>query len=80
MKKINKYYLTVGKLRDILKGLPDNMPIYTADHDHSEWETNGRASYAEVRNQKDMSDYAKECLERDKGIFKRKGKYFVIGV
>jgi len=71
--------MTVGELRKALKGLPANMPCYNVDHDHSEWETNGRTKYAEVRNQKDMDDYAKQCLEKDQ-FFKIKGRYLAIGV
>ena len=72
-------HLTVGELQKALRGLPKDMPVYTVDHDHSEWETNGRASKAEVRNQEDMSEYAQESLEKD-DTFKIKGDYFIIGV
>lgn len=71
--------MTVGELRKALRGLPSNMPCYNVDHDHSEWETNGRTRYAEVRNQKDMGEYAQESLRKDPG-FKIKGRYLAIGV
>lgn len=72
-------YLTVGKLKKALRGLPDNMPVYTRDHDHSEWETNGRASDAVVLNQADMDDYAQQSLDEN-SEFKIEGDYFVVGV
>jgi len=72
--------LTVGELKKALKGINNNVPVFNVDHDHSEWETNGAAGYAELRNQNNMSNYAKECLEKDDGIFKIKGNYFAIGV
>lgn len=71
--------LTVGKLKKKLKGIPDSTPIYTADHDHSSWETNGLASQVEFLNQNDMSDMEKEFLEEDP-VFKIKGSYVVIRV
>lgn len=70
-------HLTVGELRKRLEGLPDNMPVYTMDHDHSEWETNGLARYVEVKNQSKMDSYAKEMLNKDT-IFKIKGDYLTI--
>ena len=72
--------LTVGELEKALPGLPKDMPVYTQDHDHSEWETNWRASRAEVMNQDDMNNYAHEQLEKDNGMFKIEGDYFIIGI
>ena len=71
--------LTVGKLKKALKGIPDSTPIYTVDHDHSEWETNGRANRVELVNQKDFDDRTQQELERNPE-FKIKGSYLAIRV
>jgi len=73
--------LTVGDLKKALRGLPKDMPVYTQDHDHAEWETNGLAGWCGVRNQLDMDDYAQEQLSKDKDdCFKIDGDYFVVKV
>ena len=71
--------LTVGKLKKALKGIDDKTPVYLADHDHSEWETNGRASIVELINQKDFDDYIQGEIEKD-SCFKIDGNYIVIRV
>lgn len=71
--------LTVGKLKKALKGLPDNTPVYTQDHDHAEYETNGLARYATLMNQKDATDYQRKQQDLD-GDFKIEGPYLVIRV
>jgi hypothetical protein len=69
--------MKVKDLRKALKGVNGNMDVYTKDHDHSEYETNGLAGYAEVVNQKNMDEYEKERLDP---CFKIKGNYFVVSV
>jgi len=71
--------LTVGKLKKLLKGIDDKTPIYLSDHDHSEWETNGRANDVELINQDDFDDWTKAKLETDYQ-FKIKGNYLVIRI
>ena len=71
--------MTIKELRKQLRGLDENLEIYTADHDHSEWETNGKASCVEVRNQSEMDGYAKESLRKNPE-FKIDGYHVVIKV
>ena len=71
--------LTVGKLKKLLKGIDDKTPIYLADHDHSEWETNGTASDVRIVNQNDFDEWTQKRLEKDEQ-FKIKGTYVVISV
>jgi hypothetical protein len=69
--------LTVKELRKALRGVPDNMPVYIADHDHAEYGTNSIAGLAYVVDQNELNEFEKESLERNPE-FKIKGKYFVI--
>jgi hypothetical protein len=62
--------LTVKDLHKALKGVPGNTPVYTADHDHSKYEWNGKAGRAELINQSGAERVDKE--------FAIKGNYFVI--
>ncbi len=71
--------LTVGQLKKALKGIDDKTPIYLADHDHSEWETNGQANRVEVINQKDFDQWTQDRLKKD-SQFKIDGTYVVIRV
>ena len=71
--------LTVGQLKKALKGIDDKTPIYLADHDHSEWETNGQASSIDIVNQKNFDQWIQDRLERD-SEFKIDGNYVVIRV
>lgn len=71
--------MTIKELRKQMRGLDENLEIYTADHDHSEWETNGKTFCAEVRNQSEMNEHAKESLNQNPE-FKIDGDYFVINV
>jgi hypothetical protein len=53
--------MTLKQLRKQLRGLDENMQIYIANHDHSEWETDALTSHVDVRNQKDYDvDYKSE--------------------
>lgn len=72
--------MTVGELKKALRGLPNDMIVMCADHDHAEWETNGTPSSAGVVNQKYMSDYAHQELEKNDGVFKIKGDYFLLHI
>lgn len=70
------------KCRTIKKSVKRDSRQYarfTADHDHSEFETNGRAGHAELKNQKNAEQYQKEYLDKN-DFFKIKGNYFVIKV
>lgn len=70
------------KVKDLIKELqkmPKNADVYTADHDHSEWEHNGKVRYLELVNQNKLDQYAKEKLDRD-SFFKIKGTYVTIRV
>jgi hypothetical protein len=71
--------LTVGQLKKALKGIDDKTPIYLADHDHSEWETNGQANQVQVINQKDFDQWIQARLKKD-SQFKIDGNYVVIRV
>lgn len=73
--------LTVKQLRQALKGVDGEMRVYTSDHDHSEFETNGIASHAFVEDQSNADEHSMKYLNSKKGeMFKIKGKYFVIKV
>ena len=53
--------MILKELRKQLRGLDENMQVYIANHDHSEWETDALASHVDVRNQQDYDkDYKKE--------------------
>jgi alpha-N-acetylglucosamine transferase len=71
--------LTVGQLKKALKGIDEKTPVYLADHDHSEWETNGQANRVEVINQKDFDEWTQDRLKKD-SQFKIEGTYVVIRV
>ena len=71
--------LTVGQLKKALKGIDDKTPVYLADHDHSEWETNGQANRVEVINQKEFDQWTQDRLNKD-SQFKIDGNYVVIRV
>lgn len=69
--------MTVADLRKALKGVPGHLEVYTRDHDHSKYETNGLASCAEVIDQKEMDDWERKRLD---DTFKITKKYFVVSV
>lgn len=69
--------MTVGELIKKLKGLDGNLPVYISDHDHSEWETNGKLNSVYKVNQKDMDKWNKKHLDP---IFKIEGEYLVLRV
>jgi len=71
--------LTVGQLKKALKGIDEKTPVYLADHDHLEWETNGQANRVEVINQKDFDQWTQDRLKKD-SQFKIDGTYVVIRV
>tara|TARA_R110000772_G_scaffold157229_1_gene268458 strand:- start:147 stop:350 length:204 start_codon:yes stop_codon:yes gene_type:complete len=53
--------MTLKELRKQLRGLDENMEVYIANHDHSEWETDALTCYVRVENQEDYDvDYKKE--------------------
>ena len=63
--------MTVSDLRKQLKGVDGKLIVYTADHDQSEYETNGIVNFAFVVDQSE-NEYDVE------DIFKIEGKYFVL--
>jgi len=68
--------MTIKELRKKLRGLDENMQVFIANHDHSEWETDGLAVGLDVRNQ---DDYIEELTnERDSAQPKIDGDYVVI--
>ena len=68
--------MTIKELRKKLRGLDENMKVYIANHDHSEWETDGLASNADIRNQ---DDFKGELLdEPDNSQPTINGDYLVI--
>lgn len=69
--------MTVAELRKELRGIPGDMPVYIADHDHAEWETNSIAGCVFVVNQTTLSNNDRRELDKDPN-FKIKGKYLVI--
>lgn len=71
--------MTVSELRNNLKGLSGDMPIYISDHDHGTYETNGNLRSANVVDHADMSD---EDIRRHKynGFEIMKGKYLSLRV
>lgn len=69
--------MKVKELIEELKKMPQNAIVYTADHDHSDLETNSKVKQVESVNQNDLDDYAKERLEKDP-YFKIKGTYVVL--
>jgi len=53
--------MKLKELRKQLRGLDENMQVFIANHDHSEWETDALASSVDVRNQDDFDiDYKSE--------------------
>jgi len=72
--------MTVKELRAALKGLPGNMEVYTADHDHGKFEVNAPAGEAEVINKKDAEPWDLDHLyDIEKEEFEsRPNKYLVI--
>lgn len=69
--------MTVSELRKTLVGVNGKIEVHTRDHDHSEYETNGLASYAGVIDQRDMEDWERKDLD---DIFLIKKKYFIVSV
>jgi len=67
--------MTVADLRKAIKGVDGKMPIYSRDHDHSTYETNGPIGLVEVLDQEDMDEWDKKSLDEPHII---KGKYLVI--
>jgi hypothetical protein len=67
--------MIVADLRKALKGVRGNLEVYTRDHDHGKYETNGLARCGEVINQKEMNNWEREHLD---DIFKIDKKYFVV--
>lgn len=65
--------MKVSELRKILKNVPGDLDIYTADHDHDDFEVNGLVSYAMI------IEYT-EQNKLNSGYFsdKQPKKYFVI--
>lgn len=67
--------MTVSELRKALKGINGKLTVYSQDHDHGVYETNGRVSSVSVIDQKNMEDWEKKNFDP---VHKRKGKYLVI--
>lgn len=67
--------MTVGELKQKLKGVPDNLQVYISDHDHGTYETNGKLGFVSVLDQKDKSET--EILDK---IYYIKGKYVCLTV
>ena len=57
--------LTVKELRKKLIGLPPEMPVYLADHDHSEGEWNSSVGGVVVVNQEDLPQDEKDHLDKN---------------
>ena len=76
--------MTVKQLKKLLSKVPDNAIVYTADHDHSEWETNGMVlSVTYIENQKKEfpeGTYAREELNKDGQCFVIEKPYVVLKV
>lgn len=71
--------MTVSELRKLLKNMDGRMQVYAADHDHSDWETNGPVRSVEIVEQSKMDSYAKEYLNRFPE-YKIRGKYVCLRV
>ena len=59
--------------------MDDKTPIYLADHDHSEWDTNGAANDVRIVNHEDFDKWTQKGLEKDYQ-FKIKDTYVFISV
>lgn len=71
--------MTVSELIKALNGVPGNLPVYIADHDHGDYETGGKASFVDVKDQSEADEEGKAYLNSKQGnAFKIKGKYLVI--
>ncbi len=70
--------MTVSQLRKKLKGIDGNLPVYIADHDHAEYETNSIANQAYVVDYKDLSDYSKEQMKKRGDEFSRQAKKYLV--
>lgn len=68
--------MTLKELRKQLRGLDENMQVFIANHDHSEWETDACTSSVDVRNQDDYKEELKN--ERDNAQPTIEGNYIVI--
>lgn len=62
---INVNNMTVKQLISKLKKLPPNLEVYSADHDHGEFETNTILNYCDLIDKKDMSESVKEQHNND---------------
>jgi len=69
--------MTIKELKEVIKDLPDNMPVYAADHDHSEWETNGPVRFVDVVDQSKLDEYEHMLLKQNPE-YKIKGRYLVL--
>lgn len=52
--------LNVKQLISKLKKLPQNLPVYWADHDHDTYETNNEANRVHVIDPLEMNDIQRE--------------------
>lgn len=66
--------LTVGDLKDQLFHVPDKTPVYIADHDHGDFETNSRAFSVALLNQKNAAKTGQKISKE----FVINGDYLVI--
>jgi hypothetical protein len=68
--------MTLKELRKELRGLDENMQVFIANHDHSEWETDACTSSVDVRNQDDYKDELENELDSAQPTIE--GNYIVI--
>lgn len=52
--------MTVKQLIAKLKKMPQGLPIYIADHDHGQYETNSIVGTCEIVDKEDMDESEKE--------------------
>ena len=69
--------MKVKELISHLQKMPQNSVVYTADSDHSEWETNSKVTGVYRVNQKNFDEWIKNRLQEEP-CFKIEGTYVVI--
>lgn len=72
--------MTVKQLISKLKKMPQNAKIFTADHDHGEYETNSAARKCELIDKNDMTEWINDKgeYEGDPTFLDTPKKYVVI--
>lgn len=66
--------MTVKELKKALRGMPDNAPVYTRDHDQRDYEVNYLVREVELLNREDANEY-----ELRNANFNIEGDYVVLG-